>query len=102
MQGDSGDYFYLILDGIADIVRQDSQGTTVVESLTSGDYCGESAILFGKPLSNSARARTRVNVLALPKDDFIRIMQEDKQLIDHIRGLSQLREKNKSIPHKVS
>ena len=72
-EGDSGDKFYLLESGEADVFRKDS-GPEPVKHYNKGDYFGELALLDDKPRAASVVAKTDVKVATLGKDGFQRLL----------------------------
>ena len=69
-QGRTGQEFFLILDGEAEVRRNDRRLTT----LGPGDYFGELAILDRGPRSASVIAKTDMTVLVLSQRDFVGVL----------------------------
>lgn len=73
-QGDEGDFFYIVKDGVAICSQVDASGKdNVVATLTSGNYFGEIALLTSKPRQATVRAQGSLNVLALDRATFTRV-----------------------------
>jgi hypothetical protein len=69
-QGDLGDFVYVIQEGECDVLRTiDGQEQKLAE-LKAGDYFGEMAVLSDASRNATVRARTAMNVLLIPKNDF--------------------------------
>jgi hypothetical protein len=66
-QGDHGDRFYVIEQGTARVVRNDS----AVRDLVDGDCFGEIALLRDVPRSASVIAMTPLRLRSLTRDDFL-------------------------------
>jgi MFS family permease len=66
-QGDIGDRYYIVADGVAEILV-DGQ---VVRETGPGGYFGEIALLRDIPRTATVRAKNDVELLALDRDDFI-------------------------------
>ena len=74
-QGDSGDFFYIIKDGIAVCTQKDSSGEDrVVARLEPGQYFGEIALLTDKPRQATVKAEGNLKVLALDRATFTRVL----------------------------
>jgi len=66
-QGDIGDRYYIVADGVVEILV-DGQ---VVRETSPGGYFGEIALLRDIPRTATVRAKNDVELLALDRDDFI-------------------------------
>lgn len=77
-QGDVGDYFYMINEGIALVSRQlDEEGDSMeLAELKEGDSFGESALISNKPRNATITMMSDGVLLRLSKDNFIKLLQE--------------------------
>lgn len=77
-QGDSGDYFYMLNEGIALVSRQlDQEGDAMeLAELKEGASFGESALISNKPRNATITMMTDGVLLRLSKDNFIKLLQE--------------------------
>lgn len=69
-EGDMGDYFYIIVKGEVEILKNDHGSFKKIATLSSGEYFGEMAILNDKRRFATIRCVTAVDVLALRSKDF--------------------------------
>ena len=69
-QGDTGDKFYIIRNGQAEVTVTRDGETRNVATLGEGEFFGEAALLTGEPRNATVRAVTPLLVYALTKDDF--------------------------------
>jgi cAMP-dependent protein kinase regulator len=69
-EGDSGEEFYLIEEGDAEVTK----GSEHVAHLTKGDYFGEVALLHDSPRQATVTATTRLKVAFLGKSAFQRLL----------------------------
>ncbi|XSG86621.1 MAG: patatin-like phospholipase family protein [Methylohalobius sp. ZOD2] len=74
--GEHGEEFYLIVNGKIRLLGPREQGEPVVNELGAGDWFGEMALLTGEPRSATASAATEVNLLAIARSDFYRLLQQ--------------------------
>lgn len=65
-QGDPGDRFYIVLDGLIDVERDGA----VIAQLHPGEFFGETALLFGCPRTATIRAATATIVWSIGRDAF--------------------------------
>jgi NADH dehydrogenase len=69
-QGDLGDCLYIILNGEAEVVREEPGSHRVLARLGAGEYFGEMALLNEKTRGASIRCVQPMDVLMLRKSDF--------------------------------
>jgi CRP-like cAMP-binding protein len=69
-EGRLGDTMYFIESGQVERSVSTSRGPLVLETLETGDFFGETALLTNKPHLATARAVTEITVWALRKSDF--------------------------------
>jgi NADH dehydrogenase len=69
-QGDLGDFVYVIQQGECEVLRTADEEERKIAELKAGDYFGEMAVLADASRNATIRARTAMNVLLIPKEDF--------------------------------
>lgn len=75
-EGSSADRFFIIKDGEVEIRKViDDRNYKLVSILTKGEFFGEIAIFQGQPRTADARAKTKVTVLSVSKDDLISLFK---------------------------
>jgi CRP-like cAMP-binding protein len=81
-QQDVGDSLHIVVDGGVKIVLPSAEGEeAIIASLKPGDFFGELALLDGSPRSTTATALEPTETLALPRDQFLRLLPEDPRLV---------------------
>jgi CRP/FNR family transcriptional regulator, cyclic AMP receptor protein len=75
-RGETGDAFYVILDGEARVARR--AGPTL--TLRFGDFLGEMALLDGRPRSATVHAATEVTTLRIPHRAFLKMLEEQPRI----------------------
>jgi len=81
-QDDVGDSLHIVVEGSVKIVLPSQEGDeAIIASLKPGDFFGELALLDGSPRSTTATAMEPTETLALPRDDFLRLLPEDARLV---------------------
>lgn len=86
-QGDVGDRFFVVRDGICDVYLRDADGTqTRGEPKHRGDFFGETALITGEPRNATVIARGSVEVLTLDKENFQRALDGSKSFEDQVRA----------------
>ena len=71
-QGDMGDKFYLIRQGVVEIIKDD----TLIRTQKKGDFFGEMALLTGEPRSATVVAKEDLTLYSLTKDKFRNVMEK--------------------------
>jgi len=75
-QGEQGDRFYVIMNGIAKMTKKNQQGKIIDQAdLTVGKYFGELALTSGKERAATITAHAGLTCLELSKDDFENLMK---------------------------
>lgn len=69
-QGWLGDTLYFIESGRVELVASTPRGPVVLETLGSGDFCGEAPLLTGRSHTATARVVEDARLWALSKSDF--------------------------------
>jgi NADH dehydrogenase len=69
-QGDLGDRIYMIVNGQAEVVREDDGAETVLARLGPGEYFGEMALLKNTTRGATVRCVAPMNTICLPKREF--------------------------------
>jgi CRP-like cAMP-binding protein len=70
-QGEPGDYYYLIREGIASVAKRDAEGkTAIVNELHPGDQFGEEALLSDAPRNATIMMKTDGILMRLTREDF--------------------------------
>jgi CRP-like cAMP-binding protein len=81
-QGDLGDSLQVVATGGVKIVLPSTEGDeAIIASLKPGDFFGELALLDSSPRSTSAVALEATETLALSRDQFLRLIDEDARLV---------------------
>ena len=89
-QGDLGDSLHVVANGAVKIILPSEEGDeAIIATLNRGDFFGELALLDGSPRSTTATAIEATETLALPRDEFLRLLAEDSRLVAALlRGLA--------------
>jgi uncharacterized protein YhbP (UPF0306 family) len=80
-QGAPADKFFIVVDGEAEVVRDEGGQQTPVASLTPGQLFGEVAIMRDQPRAATVRAKSELRLLALERDTFRDLMAQSMQLL---------------------
>jgi len=75
-EGESGDLFYVITEGHAEIIIRDADGAELLlHEAGPGEFFGELSMLTNAPRSARVRATDNVTTLALKRDDFFEFLR---------------------------
>lgn len=91
-QGDVGDSFYLLLDGMVDVLTRDESGDDVrVNQLSAGGYFGELALLGNKRRAATVRVSKgrSAKVLRLSVDEFEELIGSSEKFKSHMDASAQ-------------
>ncbi len=82
-QGDPGDSLHVVHSGAVKIVLPSPEGMeAIIATLRPGDFFGELSLLDGAPRSATAVALEASETLALPRDAFRELLDQDTGLRD--------------------
>jgi uncharacterized protein YhbP (UPF0306 family) len=79
-QGNPADKFFIVIDGEAEVVREEQGAERQLATLTPGALYGEVAIMRDQPRSATVRARTNTRLLALERDAFRDLIAQSMEL----------------------
>jgi uncharacterized protein YhbP (UPF0306 family) len=69
-QGGPADKFFIVVEGEAEVVREESDGESVIAKLSPGTLFGDVALMRNRPRAASVRATTDTTLLTLERDAF--------------------------------
>jgi len=79
VQGEKGDKFFIVKEGICEVEINDKGASKVVATLGRGDYCGEQALISWDAKRNATvRAKFSTKCLTLDRANFLKIFQDSK------------------------
>ena len=79
-EGEPGEHVCLITSGHAEVVRELGDRSVVLGIVGAGEFVGEMAVVEGRSRSATVRAVDAVAAKKIGKDDFFRLISEDKDL----------------------
>ena len=80
-EGDKGDYICFVLDGIIDVIKESSQGgSVVIASLPKGRSIGEMSVIDNSPRSATVKARTKTSLLTLTQKSLDTILKDHPEI----------------------
>jgi CRP/FNR family cyclic AMP-dependent transcriptional regulator len=75
-EGETGDLFYVVTEGQAEIIVRDADGSDVVLHIAGpGDFFGELSMLTNEPRSARVRAAEPMTTLVLERDEFFNFLR---------------------------
>jgi CRP/FNR family transcriptional regulator, cyclic AMP receptor protein len=81
-ESDSPDWFYIVADGMVEILKHSSAGKDfVITLLGANEIVGEVAIVDGAPYPATARARVDTQTLAIKRTDLTAFLMRNPQLL---------------------
>jgi len=86
-QGESGDEFFIVTAGEAEVLLESNGKQTQVATLKGGQFFGEMALLTGEPRSATVCATTQMSVLVVSKPAMGRAFSADPTLIEQISAI---------------
>jgi voltage-gated potassium channel len=88
-RGEAGHRMFFINRGTVDVLAPDE--TSVVATLTAGDFFGEFALLTRAPRSNTVVAREYSNVYSLDRDSFNHVLEDFPDFAAEVRRIAEER-----------
>ena len=80
-KGDPPGNFYIIAEGMVEILSDDGSGNEkVITFLGQGECFGEMSIITGEPVSATVRASSDLTAVALSMEDFLDLTENNPQL----------------------
>ena len=100
-EGDDADAAYLVQDGIVDILI----GDEIVGEVAAGRLFGEMALISSKPRAATARTKTDVSCIVVPRPVFDSILRNAdaftraliQSLIEHVRSSNRHKEDEEDV-----
>ena len=75
VEGDEGDYFYVVKDGEYEVAKAEGKVQKVVAVLGPGDSFGEDALISKQKRNATVRSRTAGTLMRLSKKDFSELLR---------------------------
>jgi len=88
-QNDTGNEFFIIIEGTADITKTTTNGTEHVGELGPSDFFGELALILSRPRAATVKAKTFVKCVKLDRNRFERVMGP---IMDILKGTEYYKE----------
>jgi NADH dehydrogenase len=90
-QGDVGDRIYIIVNGQAEVVREDGDMEVMLARLGAGEYFGEMALLKQSSRSATVRCTSPMDTLSLPKREFSMLAAYLPRMRETLEGVMEQR-----------
>ena len=91
-QGDPSEKAYIVRSGLISIILESLDGRKlVINEMHSGDFFGEVGVLTKEARSSSAIARTDSELLVIPRQAFLNILEAEPELVWRMLGLIAIR-----------
>jgi thioredoxin reductase (NADPH) len=91
-EGDPSDRFYMVIKGQAEAEGRDESGAQVkLSTLGPGEYFGEIGLLSDAPRIATVRATTSLEVMALDRTTFERLIESSQKTADDVRRVAKER-----------
>ncbi len=78
-EGERADTVFIILEGKANVMRNDGNGDVQIAQVESGAVVGEMGVVLDKPYSGTIIAETAVTVLRIDKRTFLDLLTQVPQ-----------------------
>jgi len=79
-QGEMGDKFFIILEGVCEVLHKEGDDEILITTLGTGDYCGEQALLKEVTRNATVRAKFFTTCLTLDRIGFKKILEDNNVL----------------------
>ncbi len=79
-QGDKGESAYVVLSGEMNVIVDGADGAKTVATFGRGELFGELALLCDVPRTATLTAKSDTSVLAMSKDNFIKLVEENPEV----------------------
>jgi cyclic nucleotide-binding protein/pyridine nucleotide-disulfide oxidoreductase len=88
-EGEPADRFYLVIKGQAEATRRGPDGAeVVVNTIGPGEYFGEMGLLKNAPRAATVRAKTALEVMALDRATFKRLIDSSQATASEVRRVA--------------
>jgi CRP-like cAMP-binding protein len=92
LQDDPSERAYLVRSGLISIILESLDGRKlVINEMRPGDFFGEVGLLTKQPRSSSAIARTDSELLVLPRQAFLSVLEAEPPLVRRLLEMTAIR-----------
>jgi len=79
-EGEMGEKFFIITQGVCEVLHKEGDTETLITTLGTGDYCGEQALIQKVQRNATVRAKFFTTCLTLDRAGFKKILEENNVL----------------------
>ncbi len=83
-QDESSDSIFIVLDGLVEILDVSGDSAVVLATLSTGTLIGELAVLRGERRSASVKAASKVEVLKISNERFLKLITDNPEMALHV------------------
>jgi thioredoxin reductase (NADPH) len=88
-EGEPADRFYMVIKGEAEATQRAPDGSQVlIDRFGPGDYFGEIGLLNDAPRRATVRAKTSLELMALDRETFAKLMKSSQRTEDEVRRVA--------------
>ena len=91
LDGDVGECAYVIQEGCVEIIKESTEGETLIGTIEKGGIFGEMALIDDEPRMAAARAKDKTTVLTIDRQMFTKRLSDSNPFV---RGLLRIFCKN--------
>jgi thioredoxin reductase (NADPH) len=96
-EGEPADRFYMVIKGEAEATQRAPDGSQVlIDRFGPGDYFGEIGLLNDAPRRATVRAKTSLELMALDRETFAKLMKSSQRTEDEVRRVAAERSRTAS------
>ncbi len=83
-EGAHGGYMFFIIDGEVDVIKQFDTAKHTIATLGSGRSVGEMSLIDGAPRSATAKAKSKLKLIVLKRENFNKLNDEHPALANKV------------------
>lgn len=83
-EGAHGGYMFFIVEGEVEVIKQFDTKKHTIAKLSVGRSVGEMSLIDGSPRSATVRATTRLKLIVLKREDFMKLNEEEPAIANKV------------------
>ncbi len=83
-EGGHGGYMFFIVDGEVEVIKQFDNKKHTIATLTVGRSVGEMSLIDGSPRSATVRAKSKLKLIVLKREDFTQLNDEQPAIANKV------------------